>query len=267
MEVSLTRPEQVQGTEPFNSSNRLLARRIDHRPFRPQRHHSNRCIPMFDWGCTPGNRTEPRHDSGGSHTRWLGHRPDVHVCTCIPGRVCTSTVPRHDCGDCTANDRRGVHSEHVWTAPSLNLYKDEADVDLRWVGYGSLHAPATSQFQWRFPLALQVVPALVLAMGMFFLPESPRFLIEKGRYSEARNILHRLHFDGTNADWVEVEYTGIRTAIEAEKSTAATGWMAMFTVPQWRTRLLFVHIQTFSQAESTLTSFVVTVLPYKCLRR
>jgi hypothetical protein len=77
---------------------------------------------------------------------------------------------------------------------------------------------------------------------MFFLPESPRYLIEKERYNEAQTILHRLHFDGTNAAWVETEYTGIRNAIEAEKNITAPGWTAMFTVPQWRTRLLFVLI-------------------------
>ncbi|CAG7917564.1 unnamed protein product [Penicillium olsonii] len=115
-------------------------------------------------------------------------------------------------------------------------------INPRWVGYGSLHAPPTSQFQWRFPLAFQVVPALILGVGMLFLPESPRFLIEKERYTEARTILHKLHFDGTNGDWIETEYTGIRTAIEAEKGTTAPGWIAMFIVPQWRTRLLYVPV-------------------------
>ncbi|CAG8008191.1 unnamed protein product [Penicillium salamii] len=117
-----------------------------------------------------------------------------------------------------------------------------------WVGYGSLHAPATSQFQWRFPLAFQVVPALALGAGMFFLPESPRFLIEKERYAEARTILHKLHFDGANEDWIETEYIGIRNAIQTEKNTTAPGWMAMFIVPQWRTRLLHgVAVQIFTQ--------------------
>jgi hypothetical protein len=76
---------------------------------------------------------------------------------------------------------------------------------------------------------------------MFFLPESPRYLIETERYTEARRILHRLHSDGLNDAWIEAEYSGICTAIEAEKCVTATGWMAMFTVPQWRTRLLYVH--------------------------
>ncbi|PWY90202.1 general substrate transporter [Aspergillus heteromorphus CBS 117.55] len=117
-----------------------------------------------------------------------------------------------------------------------------------WVGYGSLHAPETSQFQWRFPLAFQAVPALLLAIGMFFMPESPRYLVEKGQYDEAMRILRKLHFDGTNEDWIQTEYTEIRTTIEAEKALTAPGWLIMFQVPQWRTRLLHgVLVQVFTQ--------------------
>lgn len=109
-----------------------------------------------------------------------------------------------------------------------------------WVGYGSLHAPDTSQFQWRFPLAFQTVPALILAVGMFFLPESPRHLIEKGRYEEAMKVLRKLHFNGSNEEWIQREYTEIKATIEAEKAITAPGWTIMFRVPQWRTRLLYV---------------------------
>ncbi|KAJ5155774.1 hypothetical protein N7492_008577 [Penicillium capsulatum] len=117
-----------------------------------------------------------------------------------------------------------------------------------WIGYASLHAPDTSQFQWRFPLAFQVVPALVLGIGMIFLPESPRHLIEKENYSEAICVLRKLHFDGSNNEWIEAEFTGIRRAIESEKTLATPGWLPMFTVPQWRTRMLLgLAVQVFTQ--------------------
>ena len=109
-----------------------------------------------------------------------------------------------------------------------------------WIGYGSLHAPETSQFQWRFPLAFQVVPAMVLIVGMVFLPESPRYLIEKEHYAEGMRVLRKLHFDGTNEEWIETEFSEIRRTIEAEKGIAAQGWTPMFTVPQWRIRMLYV---------------------------
>ncbi|KAL5358253.1 general substrate transporter [Aspergillus floccosus] len=117
-----------------------------------------------------------------------------------------------------------------------------------WVGFGSLHAPVTSEFQWRFPLAFQAVPALLLVIGMFFFPESPRYLVEKERYEEAQKVLRRLHYDGTNEEWINSEYAEIKTTIEAEKAITAPGWAIMFKVPQWRMRLLHgTLVQVFTQ--------------------
>lgn len=110
----------------------------------------------------------------------------------------------------------------------------------RWIGYGSLHAPDTNSVQWRFPLAFQALPAIMLAIGMFFLPESPRHLIEKNKDEEAMKIMRRLHYDGTNEDWIQGEFVEIKTTIEAEKEITAPGWLVMFRVPQWRKRLLYV---------------------------
>ncbi|CEL07867.1 general substrate transporter [Aspergillus pseudodeflectus] len=117
-----------------------------------------------------------------------------------------------------------------------------------WIGYGSLHAPDSSEFQWRFPLAFQVVPALLLLVGLFFLPESPRHLVEKGKYDEGMKVLRKLHFDGSNDDWIQQEFTEIRTTIEAEKTVTESGWLIMFKVPQYRTRLLHgVAVQVLTQ--------------------
>ncbi|KAJ5601723.1 hypothetical protein N7510_011257 [Penicillium lagena] len=135
-----------------------------------------------------------------------------------------------------------------------------------WVGYGSLHAPDTSQLQWRFPLAFQVVPALVLGIGMMFVPESPRHLIEKQQYDEAWRVLQKLHFDGSNDAWIYREYTEIRTTIEAEKALRTPGWGPMFTVPQWRTRLLHgVAVQAFTQMTGINVIGYYQTIMYKAL--
>lgn len=71
------------------------------------------------------------------------------------------------------------------------------------------------------------------------MPESPRYLVETERYDEAMKILKKLHYDGTNDDWIQTEYNEIKATIDAEKAVTVQGWLIMFQVPQWRTRLLY----------------------------
>ncbi|KAK4184889.1 high-affinity glucose transporter [Podospora australis] len=123
-----------------------------------------------------------------------------------------------------------------------------------WVGYGSAHADEGvgdtkfGEFQWRFPLAFQALPAALLGAGIMFFPESPRHLMETDREEEAMVVLRKLHFDGTNEDWIEKEFHDIKTTIAAEKAITVPGWRVMFTVPSWRTRLMHgVAVQVFTQ--------------------
>jgi sugar porter (SP) family MFS transporter len=44
---------------------------------------------------------------------------------------------------------------------------------------------------WRWPLGLAFVPAFVLFVGMYLMPETPRWLVSKGREKEARRVLAR----------------------------------------------------------------------------
>jgi MFS family permease len=58
-----------------------------------------------------------------------------------------------------------------------------------WVGYGSAHVPETSSFSWRFPLAFQVVPCIIIIIGLLFFPESPRQLIENDKHDEGLKVV------------------------------------------------------------------------------
>jgi MFS family permease len=117
-----------------------------------------------------------------------------------------------------------------------------------WIGYGSAHAPDSSSFQWRFPLAFQGVPALLLAVCLFWFPESPRQLVEKDNEEEALKVLKRLHANGKNDEWIAFEFAEIRRTIQAEKALHVPGWLVMFTVPEWRIRLMHgTLVQVFTQ--------------------
>ncbi|KAJ6559213.1 general substrate transporter [Mycena vulgaris] len=51
----------------------------------------------------------------------------------------------------------------------------------------------SSEWSWRLPLFVQVVPAALNFLFIFFCPESPRWLYTRGKTDEARRILARFH--------------------------------------------------------------------------
>ena len=52
---------------------------------------------------------------------------------------------------------------------------------------------------WRMMLGLGMIPAMVLFVGIIFMPESPRWLVEQNQERQARSVLSRIR-NGTNVD-------------------------------------------------------------------
>jgi hypothetical protein len=70
-----------------------------------------------------------------------------------------------------------------------------------WLGFGMYFITAggsTSSFPWRFPIAFQMAPALLLLIGSPWLPFSPRWLMLQDRFEEAHEVLMKLHRDKTD---------------------------------------------------------------------
>ncbi|KAJ7670227.1 general substrate transporter [Mycena rosella] len=57
-----------------------------------------------------------------------------------------------------------------------------------------------SNWSWRLPLFVQVVPAALNFLFIFFCPESPRWLYTRGKTDEARRILARFHSSNGDPD-------------------------------------------------------------------
>jgi sugar porter (SP) family MFS transporter len=68
--------------------------------------------------------------------------------------------------------------------------------------------------EWRWMLGLGALPGLALAVGMFFQPFSPRWLVQQGRGDEARDVLLRARTG--DADEVDEELEDIRHAAREE---------------------------------------------------
>ncbi|KAJ3732498.1 general substrate transporter [Lentinula guzmanii] len=58
-----------------------------------------------------------------------------------------------------------------------------------WVNYSAVLNIAPTDMQWRIPFIVQIVPGALFTFGMLFQPESPRWLVEKGRYPQAAKTL------------------------------------------------------------------------------
>ncbi|KAH8798026.1 MFS monosaccharide transporter [Flagelloscypha sp. PMI_526] len=80
-----------------------------------------------------------------------------------------------------------------------------------WIGFLTRNFEQSSS--WRTPLFLQLVPALVLGVGCFILPASPRLLVLQGHREEARIALDMLRreSDGDNSLLVEIELLEMQT--------------------------------------------------------
>lgn len=69
---------------------------------------------------------------------------------------------------------------------------------------------------WRWMFAIAVVPSLGLFLGLFFVPESPRWLVEQQRSADAMKILLRIEGSGAHE-----QLSSITRSIQAESGTFA----------------------------------------------
>lgn len=90
---------------------------------------------------------------------------------------------------------------------------------------------------WRYMLAVAAVPAILLFVGMLSMPESPRWLISKGRGEEAHKVLLQVR----PKERADAEYAAIIELTEAEAHKKHMSLGEALSVP-WIRKLIVVGI-------------------------
>ncbi|KAK0387335.1 hypothetical protein NLU13_5648 [Sarocladium strictum] len=117
-----------------------------------------------------------------------------------------------------------------------------------WTSFGT--ESIGNDWSWRIPALLQGVPSLIQLVFLFWIPESPRFLIAKDRHEEALQILAKYHANGDEQNkTVQFEYQEIRETIRLEQTANdSSSYLDFFRTPGNRYRFgILLALGFFSQ--------------------
>ncbi|CAG8981420.1 hypothetical protein HYALB_00013880 [Hymenoscyphus albidus] len=120
-------------------------------------------------------------------------------------------------------------------------------------------APIPSKTAYLIPLGIIYIIPLIMALGLFFIPESPRWLLLQGRREEGVNSLRRLRPTGWDC---EDEAAVIAAAIEKEFETSSgVGVWDIFRTRVDRRRTVIAVCGLTSQA-ATGSMFIIAYKAY-----
>ena len=98
---------------------------------------------------------------------------------------------------------------------------------------------------WRAMFAVMLIPAAVLAVGVWILPESPRWLLSRGRVDEARRQLAQ-QLSGAELETAMAE-------IQATASRRTSVWRQLLRPGMLKVVLIAILLETLSPLTGTNT--------------
>ncbi|GAA5955370.1 hypothetical protein JCM21900_005791 [Sporobolomyces salmonicolor] len=173
---------------------------------------------------------------------WAGGQFIVgRVVTGVGNGMNTSTIPSW-MAECSRSHNRGllicIEASMIATGTAIAYWID--------FGLSFVH----SSFNWRFPIAFQILFAIGLMTGVYFLPESPRWLMHEGRHIDAQRVIAALNGDTYDSEATVVQTRLIMQSIEQSHQLGVVKKRNMFTngpTQHFRRMLCGASSQIFQQ--------------------
>ncbi|KAF9018242.1 general substrate transporter, partial [Hymenopellis radicata] len=128
------------------------------------------------------------------------------------------------------------HPKHrTWMAGFFDVAFICGNFTAAWLGCSHL----TNNWSWSaLSILIHIGPALVSIFVITYVPESPRWLIKKGRDNEAKAFFAKYHANGAEDDELAAfEYAEVHEAIRMETETKQDSWKVIFSSRSNRHRL------------------------------
>ncbi|KAL4867028.1 hypothetical protein BDV12DRAFT_172062 [Aspergillus spectabilis] len=99
---------------------------------------------------------------------------------------------------------------------------------------------------WRIPLGLFYIVPTIIAASIFFLPESPRWLLQQNRAEEARTSLQKLRKGSFTEEQIDNEFRELEFVLENEVEEGK--FVELFHSKNLKRTLIVVMVNVFQQA-------------------
>ncbi|KAJ5548330.1 Sugar transporter STL1 [Penicillium frequentans] len=158
-------------------------------------------------------------------TSFVDHLPLLQfmfgrVITGIGNGMNTSTIPTYQ-AECSRTSNRGLLiciEGGIIAIGTAIAY---------WIDFGASYGPPG--LTWRFPIAFQIVFGLVIVIGMYFLPDSPRYLISRGKVHEGEYALAALAGCEIEDQETQLQKQLVIESIEAAGVAEGAGYRDLLT--------------------------------------
>ncbi|PON20677.1 hypothetical protein TGAM01_v210462 [Trichoderma gamsii] len=157
---------------------------------------------------------------------------------CGTGAI-TATVPVWQ-SELSGSAHRGSHvvTEGLFIAAGIAASQ--------WIDLGFFFI-GSSSVSWRVPLIIQVPLPILVMIFVFYMPESPRWLLLKNHHKEAREILSILRDEDEHSAAIQREIAEVETSLEMIGSVSRWDVFKMGEKRNFHRLMLGIGGQSFSQ--------------------